>query len=174
MAEVNVFYRAKRAIDLVNPVAETIFTRADAVALGVPVFTVIPASGKVDSAAVYVAARGQLAVGVAGNITLALRVGQTVAGALLASSGAVAIAAPGNYQYEMVFEGVWDGGSQQMRGKMYGFIGPTLIALATNSSLISGFDPNGSVDMNVICTALFGTSNAANIARLKELVTGLN
>jgi hypothetical protein len=174
MAEVNVFYRAKRAADLANPVVETMFTRADTVAAGQSVFTVLPASGKLANQGVYVAARGVVVAGAAGNITLALRIGTTVAGVLLVSTGAVALAGAGSFQYELVFEGVWDDTSQTLRGEMKGYIGPNLVARVINSTLISGFDPNGSVDMQVIATALFGTSNAANIAKLKELVTGLS
>lgn len=172
MARVDVFYRAKRALDLANPLVESMFTRADQSALGQPVFTVIPASGKVVNQKISVQAVGQIAAGAAGNITIALRIGTTVAGILLATSGAVALGAAGNFQYELTFDGVWDSGSQTLRGDMRGFIGPTLIARAINSTLITGFDPNGSVDMQVIATALFGTSNAGNIARLSELLTG--
>jgi hypothetical protein len=57
---------------------------------------------------------------------------------------------------------------------MKGYIGGNIIARAINSGAISGFDPNGSVDMHCILTALFGTSNAGNIAKQKELVTGLS
>lgn len=174
MAEVNVFYRAKRAIDLANPLVETMFTRAETQALGQPTWTIIPASGKVTNQGVYVAVRGVIVAGAAGNITLALRVGTTVAGTLLASTGAVALGGAGNYQFELTFEGVWDDTSQTLRGEMKGYIGGNIVNRAINSGLISGFDPNGSVDMNVICTALFGTSNAGNIAKLKELVTGLS
>jgi hypothetical protein len=174
LAEANVFYRAKRAADLANPVVETMFTRADTPAAGQPVFTVLPASGKVEGKGVYVAARGVIVAGAGENITLALRIGSTVAGTLLASSGAVATGGAGNFQYELIFEGIWDSTSQALRGRMSGFIGGTAVALTINSGLISGFDPNGSVDMQVILTALFGTSNAGNIAQLRELVTGLD
>lgn len=174
MAEGNTFYRAKRAIDLANPVAETMFTRADTVALGSPVFTIIPASGKVVNQKVRLSMIGDVAAGAALNITLALRVGLTTAGTLLATTPAIALAGAGTFQYELTFEGVWDSDSQTLRGRMWGFVGPTPVAIVVNSTLITGFDPNGAVDMTVIATALFGTSNAANIARLKELVTGLS
>jgi hypothetical protein len=174
MADVNVFYRAKRAIDLANPVVETMFTRADPTALGQPVFTIIPASGKTANQKFKVTVVGDVTSGAALNITLALRVGVSTAGVLLATTGAIALAAAGTFQYELTFEGVWDSDSQTLRGRMSGFVGATLVAAAINSTLITGFDPNGQVDMQVIATALFGTSNAANVARLKELVTGLS
>lgn len=174
MAEVNVFYRAKRANPLGNAVAEAMALRADTTAVGQPVWTVIPASGKLIGAGVYVAARGRVIVGAAGNVTLNLRVGTTLAGQLLASTGAVAFAAPGNFNFELVFEGDWDATSQQLMGKMYGHIGRNLLANQINSNAIVGFDPNGSIDMQVIFSGLFSVSNAANDIRLDELVTGLS
>jgi hypothetical protein len=171
MAKVDTFYRAKRAANMGNVVAETVATRADTVATGQPVWTVIPASGKLTGQGFDVIARGSVINGAAGTVTLALRVGTTVAGILLASSGAISPGA-GTFPFELkVTELVWDAASQTMRGRMEGFIGGIAIALTINSGAIAGFDPNGSVDAFVVFTAVFGTSNAANDVRLSELLT---
>jgi hypothetical protein len=170
MANVDTFYRAKRAANMGNVVAETVATRADAVATGQPVWTVLPASGKLAGQGFQVIARGGVTTGTAGNVTLALRVGTTVAGTLLASTGAINPGA-GNFQFELIVSLVWDATAQTMRGRMEGFIGGTAIALAINSGAISGFDPNGSVDAFVVFTGLFGTSNAGNDIRLTELLS---
>lgn len=175
MAEVNTFYRAKRAVHLGNAVAEAIFTRADTPAAGQPVQVFLPDSGKIDGQGVTVIVRGSIIVGTNGNLTINLRVGNSVAGTLLAGSGAQALTT-GNYQFELVFTGVWDSNSQQLRGRMSGFIGPNAIALAINSGAISGYNPAGTTNnsMPIVASALFSASNANNDVWITEFLAGLD
>jgi hypothetical protein len=174
VAEVNVFYRAKRAAHLGNAIAEAMFTRADTVALGQPVITYLPDSGKVDGQGVIIVARGNIIAGAAGNVTVNLRVGNTVAGTLLASTGAIALAAPGNYNFELIFRGMWDSNSQTLRGRVEGYVGATAVAMVAGPNPITGYNPAGTTNNNmpIIASALFGTSNAGNDIWLTELVSG--
>lgn len=171
MAEVNVFYRAKRALHLGNVVAEAVFTRADTPALGTPVLVYLPDSGKVDGQGISIIVRGNVIVGVNGNLTINLRVGTSVAGVLLATSGAAALTV-GNYNFELRFEGEWDSNSQQMRGRVSGWIGGNLLAHAINSGAISGYNPAGTTNnsMPIVASALFSASNAGNDVWINEFV----
>ena len=176
MAEVNVFYRAKRSIHLGNVVAETAFTRADTVALGQPVPVYFPDSGKTDGQGLTCIARGNVIVGASGNLTINIRAGgTTVAATLLASSGAIALTT-GNYNFELRFEGLWDSNSQTLRGRVSGWIGPTLVAHAIQSNPITGYNPAGTTNNNMplIATALFSVSNAGNDVWLTEFIAGLD
>lgn len=176
MAEVNVFYRAKRSIHLGNVVAETAFTRADTTALGQPAPVYLPDSGKTDGQGLTVLARGNIIVGTNGNLTINIRAGgTTVAATLLASSGAQALTV-GNYNFELRFEGLWDSNSQTLRGRVSGWIGGNLVNHAIQSNPITGFNPAGASNNNMplIATALFSASNAGNDVWLTEFVSALD
>lgn len=175
MASVDTFYRAKRAAALANPTVETLFKQAldDTTK---PIQTILPASGKLGmtggaSQGIRIACRGEIVAGAAGNVTIALRAGTTLSGILLASTGAVALGGAGNFNFELVFEGVWDANSDTLRGRMFGHVGGTAVAEAINSTAVTGFDPEGSTDIPVVASALFSVSNAANSARVAELVS---
>lgn len=172
MAEVNVFYRAKRAAHLGNAVAETVFTRADAVAAGQVVNTYLPDSGKVDGQGISIIVRGNIIVGTNGNVTINIRQGSSVAGVLLASSGAVALTV-GNYNFELRFEGDWDSNSQTLRGRVSGFVGGNLLAHAIQSNPITGYNPAGTTNnsMPLCCSALFSASSAGNDIWITEFVS---
>lgn len=169
MPSVDTFYRAKRAAASGNVTAETTIKTADNVAN--PALTYLPASGKLSGQGVRVVVRGEIVAGASGNVTIALRVGNTVAGTLLATTGAIASGGAGNFNFELVFEGVWDSQSDSLRGRMFGHSMATAVAEAINSTVITGYDPDLAVDMPVVATALFSVSNAANDVRVKELVT---
>lgn len=169
MPSVDTFYRAKRAAASGNVTAETTIKTADNVAN--PALTYIPASGKLLGQGIRLACRGEIVAGASTNITIALRVGTTVAGTLLATTGAVATGGAGNFNFELIFEGVWDAQSDSLRGRMYGHVAGSAVAEVINSTLITGYDPELSVDMPVCATAIFSVSNAANDVRLKELVS---
>lgn len=170
MAKVDTFYRAKRAATLVNPVAETTVKQADNSALAT--LTYLLASGKLSGQGCTLQVRGEIVSGAAQNVTITLRAGTTVAGALIATSGAVALAGAGNFNFELNFEGVWDSQSDTLRGRMFGHVGAVAVAEVVNSGAISGFDPDGAVDMPVCTCGLFSVSNAANEIRVKELLSG--
>jgi hypothetical protein len=169
MPSVDTFYRAKRALATGNVVAETTVKSADDATK--PIFTLLPASGKLAGQGVRIASRGEIIAGASLNVTISYRIGLTVAGTLLATTGAVGTGGAGNFNYELVFEGVWDANSSSIRGRMFGHVAGTAVAEVINSTVISGVDPNGSTDVQVCVTALFGTSNAANDVRVKELVS---
>lgn len=170
MPSVDTFYRAKRAAALVNPTAETVFKQAQDDTTKV-VQTYLPASGKLMGQGVAVIVRGEIVSGVSGNVTISLRVGNSTAGTLLATTGAVASGGVGNFNYELVFEGVWDKTSDSLRGRMFGHIMGAAVAEVVNSTVITGYDPELAVDMPVCATALFSVSNAANSANITELIT---
>lgn len=171
MAKVDTFYRAKRSAALANPIVETTFKQAlDDTTKAI--FTLLPASGKLSGQGADVIVRGEIVAGAAGNITIALHVGTTVAGTLLATSGAIAMAGAGNYNFELKAEElVWDSNSDTLRGKMTGHVAGVAVAVAINSNAITGFDPDGSTDIQVCATALFSVSNAANSVRVTELLS---
>jgi hypothetical protein len=169
MGRVDTAYRAKRAAALGNVVAEATFKTADDQTK--PCVTYLKGSGAYDGQGVRVEARGQVIAGTAGNFTAALRQGTTVAGTLLASTGAVAIGGAGNFNWELIFEGVWDAVSKRLRGRMFGHVADTLVSEVINSNPVTGVD--ASLDnLPFVCTALFGTSNVGNDARLTELLSG--
>lgn len=169
MASVDTFYRAKRALATGNVVAETTVKSADDATK--PIWTLLPASGKLAGQGCRIALRGEVIAGASLNVTLGLRVGLTVAGTLLATTGAVGTGGAGNFNFELIFEGVWDANSSSIRGRMFGHVGGVAVAEVINSNAIAGVDPNGSTDVQVCATALFGTSNAANDVRVRELVS---
>lgn len=168
MPSVDVFYRAKRALPLGNAVAETTFKTADDSTKTAVVYLL--GSGKLDGQGVRIVVRGKLIAGAAGNVTINLRQGTTIAGTLIATSGAVAIAGAGNYNFELVTELVWDGTSLRARGRMFGHVGDTVVAEVINSTALTGLDPTGSTDYPVCATGLFSVSNANNDLRITELV----
>ena len=171
MSKVDTFYRAKRSAALANPIVETTFKQAlDDTTKAI--FTLLPASGKLAGQGAKVIVRGEIVAGAAGNLTINLRIGTTVAGTLLATSGAIAIAGAGNYNFDLVVEElVWDAVSQTLRGLMKGHVAGVAVALAINSNPITGFDPNGSTDIQVCASALFSVSNAAHSVRVSELTS---
>lgn len=176
MASVDTFYRAKRAAALVNPTVETTFKQAlDDTTKAI--FTILPASGKLGLTSgpaqpTKVRISGEIVAGAAGNITLALRSGLTVAGTLLASSGAIAMGGAGNFNFNLELdELVWDAQSDTVRGIMKGHVAGVAVARAINSNPLTGFDPEGSTDIQICATALFSVSNAANSARVAEMVS---
>jgi hypothetical protein len=168
MASVDTFYRAKRALATGNVVAETTVKTADDPTK--PAVTYLPASGKLAGQGVRVACRGEIIAGAAGNVTISLRQGTTVAGTLLAT-GVGNPGGAGNFNFELVFEGVWDANSSSIRGRMYGHIAGTAIAEVINSTAITGVDPVAGADLPICATALFAVSNAANDVRVRELVS---
>jgi hypothetical protein len=168
MPSVDVFYRAKRALFSGNVVAETTFKTADDPTK--PAVVYMLASGKLDGQGLRIVVRGKVIAGAALNFTIALRQGLTTAGTLIATTGAVAIAGAGNYNFELVTELVWDGTSLRARGRMFGHVGDVAVAEVINSTALTALDPTGATDFPVCVTALFGTSNAANDARITEFV----
>lgn len=169
MPTVDTHYRAKRAATLANPTAETTFKQAldDTTK---PVLTYIAASGKLSGQGVQVTMRGYVVVGTSGNVSLFLRAGTTTAGILLATG--VGNPGVGNWNFELNFEGVFDPLSDSVRGRMFGHIGGVVIAEVINSTSITGYDPDGAVDVPITASALFAATNAGNAITLTELVTG--
>lgn len=168
MSDVNTFYRAKRCVALANPTAETTFKQADS---GAALVTYLPGSGKLTGQGIRIVCRGEIVTGASLNVTVALRLGTTVAGTLLATTGAVGSGGAGNFNFELVFEGIIDAVSDTIRGRMFGHVCNTAVAEVINSTAVTGFDADAATDQAITATALFGTSNAGNSIRVTELTS---
>lgn len=166
-------YVAKKAASLANPVTNAVpFSVSDGAAqptLAAAVF--FPQTVGTTSAAFLVRARGRFTTGTSGNAAISLQFGTSAA----ASTNTI-VCAPTTqtcadfavYLLEAVF--VWDATKKQLENTFYAINGSTVnrTADAAGTTVTSVDLSTGSANA-IVAAALFGTSNAGNIAFLDKL-----
>lgn len=171
MANTNTIYKAKKAASLANPITNAVpFVTSDSSSVAAAVY--FPQISGTTSAAFRVRARGRSTTGTSGNFAISFQFGNSTA----ASTNTV-VAAPTTqtnanncvYFLEAIF--VWDATKQQLEnaytcinGSTVNLIAPTAGTTVTAVDLSTGASGNA-----IVAAALFGTSNASNVAYLDEL-----
>lgn len=171
MAGTNTIYRAKKAASLTNPITNAVpFVTSDSSSVAASVF--FPQIVGTTSAAFKVRARGRSTTGTSGNFACSFQFGNSTA----ASTNTV-VCAPATqtnaancvWFLEAVF--VWDATKQQLENTFYAINGSTVnrTADAAGTTVTAVDLSTGAAGNSIVAAALFGTSNASNIAYLDEL-----
>ena len=171
MANDNTVYRAKKANPLANPVTNAVpFNTADNSAVAAAVY--FPQVLGTQSAAFKVMARGRFTTGQSGNAAISLQFGNST----LASTNTV-VSAPTTqtcadfcvYRLEAIF--VWDATKKQLENVGTCINGSTVNLYAwTAGTTKTAVDlSTGAAGNAIVAAALFGTTDAGNIAYLDEL-----
>lgn len=166
-------YAAKRAASLANPVTNAVpFSVADSAALPTLAAAVFfPQTQGTTSSAYLVRARGRFTTGTSGNAAISLQFGTSAA----ASTNTI-VCAPATqtcadfcvYLLEAVF--VWDATKKQLENTFYAINGSTVNRTADAAgTTVTAVDLSTGTANAIVAAALFGTSNATNVAFLDRL-----
>lgn len=166
-------YTAKKAAALVNPVTNAVpFSVADSAAqptLAAAVY--FPQTVGTTSAAFRVRARGRFTTGTSGNAAISFQFGNSTA----ASTNTV-VCAPTTqtcadycvYYIEATF--AWDATKKQLINSYTAMNGSTAaLVVYVQGTTVTGVDLSTGTGNAIVAAALFGTSNAGNIAYLDKL-----
>jgi hypothetical protein len=171
MANTNTIYRGKKAASNANPITNAVpFASSDDSTK--PVIVYFPIIAGTTSAAFKVRARGRSTTGTSGNFAISLQFGNSGS----ASTNTV-VCAPATqvnaancvYFLEAIF--VWDATKQQLENSFFAINGSTVnrTADAAGTTVTAVDLSTGAAGNAIVAAALFGTSNAGNIAYLDEL-----
>lgn len=164
-------YKAKRAASLVNPVTNAVpFVTADS--SSVAALVRFPTISGTTSAAFKVRAVGRSTTGTSGNFACSLQFGNSTAAATNSIVYAPTTQTNANncvWFIEAIF--VWDATKQQLEGAGSAINGSTVnySALAATTTVTAVDLSTGAAGNCIVAAALFGTSNASNIAYLDDL-----
>lgn len=134
-----------------------------------PLKCIIPGSNTGKNRCFSVRVAGRITGGTSGNTTIALYYGtsSTIASnTKVATSGAISNGGVAT-NFMMVFEGFWDSTSQKIHGIFYGFVHGTVVSVTIHSNEATSVDLS-TEGLGFTVTALFGSSNAGNIAIVDE------
>lgn len=171
MANANTVYLAKRASTLANPTSASVFVQADNSAN--PAIVYIPGDSRLQGRLIKVRASGKAISGTTSNFKATIQYGTSATAGSNTDVAALTnrsyVSTTGEWWIEAFFS--WDSVSQKLNGKFNGSNLNTADADAVTTQATS-------VDLSVsglgfVVSALFGTSNAANIATLSELSLGV-
>lgn len=171
MAGTNTIYRAKRAASLANPITNAVpFVTSDSSTVAAAVY--FPSIAGTTSAAFKIKARGRSTTGTSGNFAISLQFGNSTA----ASTNTI-IYAPttqtnaNNCVWMIDAFLVWDATKQQLETVGCAINGSTVnfSAYAAGTTVTAVDLSTGASGNSIVVAALFGTSNASNIAYLDEL-----
>lgn len=171
MANTNTSYRAKKAASLANPVTNAVpFVTSDSSSVAAAVY--FPQIVGTTSAAFRVRARGRFTTGTSGNAAISLQFGNSTA----ASTNTI-VCAPTTqtcadncvYWLEAVF--AWDATKKQLTNAYTALNSSTsvLVVYVAGTTVAAVDLSTGAAGNCIVAAALFGTSNAGNIAYLDEL-----
>lgn len=173
MANDNVTYRAKKAASLANPITNAVpFSISDSAGqptLAAAVF--FPQTVGTTSAAFKIRARGRFTTGTSGNAAISFQFGTSAAAStntVVCAPATQACADFAVYFLEAVF--VWDATKKQLENTFYAINGSTVNRTADAAgTTVTAVDLSTGTGNAIVAAALFGTSNAGNIAFLDEL-----
>lgn len=171
MANANTVYKAKKAASLANPITNAVpFVTSDLATASAAIY--IPQIVGTTSAAFRVRARGRSTTGTSGNFACSLQWGNSTAAStntIIAAPTTQTNAANCVWFIEATF--VWDATKQQLEGSFYAINGSTVnVTSAAATTTVTAVDlSSGASGNSIVAAALFGTSNAGNIAYLDEL-----
>lgn len=171
MANANTMYRAKKASSLTNPITNAVpFAQSDDSTKPAGVF--IPQISGTTSAAFRVRARGRSTTGTSGNFACSLQWGSSAS----ASTNTVIYAPTTQTNADKCVWFidaflVWDATKQQLETVGCAINGSTVnFSAYAAGTTVTGVDlSTGAAGNQVVAAALFGTSNASNVAYLDEL-----
>lgn len=166
-------YKAKKAASLANPITNAVpFSVSDPAALPTLAAAVFfPQTVGTTSAAFKVRAVGRFTTGTSGNAAISFQFGTSTA----ASTNTV-VCAPATqtcadfcvYFLEAVF--VWDATKKQLENSFYAINGSTVNRTADAAgTTVTAVDLSTGSANAIVAAALFGTSNAGNIAYIDSL-----
>jgi len=166
-------YVAKKAASLANPVTNAVpFSVSDSAAqptLAAAVY--VPLQSGVYALAFRVTARGRFTTGTSGNAAISLQWGNSTA----ASTNTI-VCAPTTqtcadycvYYLEATF--AWDGTKKQLTNTYWAINGSTNVLVSpVAGTTVTSVDLTSGTANAIVAAALFGTSNAGNIAYLDKL-----
>ncbi len=172
MGNTNSVYCTKKAAVLTNPTAATTFLQSDNSAKAAAVY--IPDQWQTASTAgsyvFNVRAWGRVTPGTTGNFTPVIQFGTSTTAASntnCISGGAASYSASGCWRLDAQM--VWDSTSLTVNGVLFGnnaSAGTIVTSAATTQLTAKNFATNG---LGFSVSALFGTSNAGNLAYLDGL-----
>lgn len=171
MPNANTIYLAKAAASQTNPITNAVpFATTQSSSLAAAVY--FPIVSGTTSAAFKVRARGRSTTGTSGNFACSLQFGNSTA----ASTNTV-VAAPttqtnaANCVWFIEANFVWDATKQQLEGTFYAINGSTVnVTSDAATTTVTAVDlSTGAAGNCIVAAALFGTSNASNIAYLDAL-----
>ena len=171
MAGVGTIYRAKRANSLANPITNAVpFNTVDDSTVAAAVY--IPEVKGTGSAAFRVRARGRSTTGTSGNFACSLQFGNSILAAtntVVCAPTTATNATKCSWFIEATF--VWDSQTQVLANyyTANNASTPALIS-PVEGTTVTALDLSVPASTSaIVAAALFGTSNAGNIAYLDEL-----
>lgn len=170
MANNNTIYLAKRAAALTNPTSATVFVQSDNSAN--PAIVYIPGDSRLQGKIIKVRASGKAISGTTSNFKATIQYGTSATAGSNTDVAALTnrsyASTTGEWWIEAVFS--WDSASQKLNGK---FNGSNLNTADTDAvtTQVTSVDLSAS-GLGFVVSALFGSTNAANIATLSELSLG--
>lgn len=171
MGNASTVYQAKRAASLTNPTSTTVFLTADSSSKTAAVYfpTIDPPSG-LNAVAFRFYAWGRSTAGTSGNFTPVVYYGvSTTVGSNTSIAAASARTNATFCNWRIWGTLTWDGGSSKLTGEFVALNGSTTtIDAQAVTTTVSSVDLT-TAGNGLTVTALFGTSNAGNIAYLDGL-----
>ena len=146
-----------------NPTSSTLFTSSGSTVIAIQ----FPDAGQLEKKPFRIAAWGRVTPGTSGNLSINFYIGtaKTTSDTNIMTSGALAASTTaGNWYFE--YDGLCDTTNQSLRGIFRGWVNGTAKADTIYTTVFT-LDTSGAVGTNFITVgALFGTSNAGNLAYL--------
>lgn len=170
MASIGTIYQAKKANSLANPITNAVpFVQTDDVTKATAVF--FPQVTGTTSAAFRVRARGRSTTGTSGNFACSLQFGTSILAAtntVVCAPTTATNAANCSWFIEATF--IWDATTQKLANVFMANNASTpAIIIQVEGTAVSTVDLSTGTTNAIVAAALFGTSNAGNIAYLDEL-----
>lgn len=175
MANITAYYRAKRASNLANPTSATTFVQADKSTMAV--FVPLAVDSGATSARFRVRARGRATTGTTSNFLAKLQFTTDVTTTSAATAGnntdlftltnrsLATITRPWSIDVELI----WDSTSQRLTGQSNGFNAETIETANAAITALTGIDLT-TRKTGIVVAALFGSTNAGNVATLDDFV----
>jgi len=170
MAEIGTVYRAKRANSLANPISNAVpFNQVDDATKACVVY--FPQIIGTTSAAFRVRAFGRSTAGTSGNFACSLQFGTSIAAStntVVCAPTTATNATKCNWILEAVF--IWDATTQKLNNWYWANNASTPALISpVEGTAVSSVDLSTGTGNAIVAAALFGTTNAGNIAYLDEL-----
>jgi len=175
MANIIAYYKAKRASNLANPTSASTFVQADASTKAV--FVPLAVDSGATSARFRVRARGRATTGTTSNFLAKLQYTTDVTSTNAATAGnntdIVTLTnrslATITRSWSIDIELIWDSTSQRLTGTFLNGINSETLETVAIVSALTGIDLT-TRKTGVVVAAIFGSTNASNVATLDDFV----